>query len=33
MLIVQPRDFVYVRYTFRESESVYWSVATSIPNE
>ena len=33
MLIVQPRDFVYVRYTFKEDENTYWSIATSIPDE
>ena len=33
MLIVQPRDFVYVRYTFKEGDNIFWSVATSLPDQ
>ena len=33
MLIVQPRDFIYVRYSFKESDQIFWSVATSIPEQ
>ena len=32
VLIVSPRDFVYVRYMFKKGDQ-YWSVATSLPDE
>lgn len=31
ILIVSPRDFTYVRYTFKKDEE-YWAIATSIPD-
>lgn len=32
VLIVAPRDFVYVRYVFRKGQE-WWSISTSIPSE
>ena len=32
VLIVAPRDFIYVRYVFKKGKEN-WSIATSIPNE
>lgn len=31
ILIVSPRDFVYIRYNFKKDDE-YWVVATSIPD-
>lgn len=31
ILIVSPRDFVYVRYVFKK-DNENWSIATSIPD-
>ena len=33
MLIVQPRDFIYIKYTFKQSDNVFWTIATSLPDQ
>lgn len=32
VLIVAPRDFIYVRYQFQK-DNEFWAVATSLPGE